>query len=233
MTATPEGIAFVHGGHHTGACWDAVLPLVDLPAVTVDLPGRGAHPADPATATLDDCVAAVLDDVELAGWERFALVGHSMGGLTITETAVRHPDRVTHLVHVAALVPAPGQTIEQLMVPGGEVTVVDGAVPVLPDELARALFGNDLSDEQWSAWSSHLVPELPALFRTPPSGQPAGIPTTYVGMARDQAVPPALAAAMAANAGPGTDVRTIDAGHSVMCSKPAELATLLNEVLAR
>lgn len=228
---TAEGIVFVHGGYHTGACWDQVLPLLDLPAVTVDLPGRGARPADPGSVTLDDCVAAVLDDVELAGWERFALVGHSMGGLTITETAFRHPDRVTHLVYVAAVVPAPGQTIEQVMVPGGEVTSVDGAVLPLPDELARALFGNDFDDEQWARWARDLVPEALGLFRTPLSGHPSGIPVTYVGMTQDQPVPPALAAQMAANAG-ATDVRSIDAGHSVMGSKPAELAAILNEVLA-
>lgn len=227
MTAA-EGIVLVHGGYHSGRCWDAVLPLLDLPAVTVDLPGRGARPADPGSVTLDGCVAAVLDDVELAGWERFALVGHSMGGLTITETAFRHPDRVTNLIYVGALVPAPGQTVEQLMVPGGEVTAVDGAVPVLPDELARALFGNDLTDEQWAAWSADLVPEALGLFRTPLSGHPTGIPATYVGMTDDQPVPPALAAQMAANA--GAEVRTIEAGHSVMASKPDELAAVINEV---
>ena len=227
-----EGIAFVHGGYHGGWCWDPLLPLLDLPAVTVDLPGRGARPADPGSVTLDDCVAAVLEDVELAGWETFALVGHSMGGLTITETAFRHPDRVTALVYVGALVPAPGQTIERLMVGDATIHAPGGVVPVLPDEVARPLFGNDLDDEQWASWSRDLVPEAYGLFTTPLSGHPSGIPTTYVSMTQDQPVPPALAREMAANAGPQTDLRTIDAGHSVMASKPGELAAILNEVLA-
>lgn len=182
--------------------------------------------------TLDDCVAAVLEDAELAGWERFALVGHSMGGLTITETAVRHPDRVAHLVYVAALVPAPGETIEGLMTGDAGVPHEGGAVPVLDAAVGKALFGNDVDDERWAWAQRQLVPEAHALFTATPSGPPpASIPRTYVSMTRDVPVPPELAARMAANAGPGTARRTIDAGHEVMLSDPEALAAVLREVL--
>lgn len=103
-----EGVVLVHGASHIAHCWDLMLPHLSLPAVAVDLPGRGGRPADFATVTLNDCVQAVIDSADQAGLQRFALVGHSLGGVTITETAWRHPDRVARLVYVGATVPAPG-----------------------------------------------------------------------------------------------------------------------------
>ena len=57
-----------------------VEPLLDLPVRAVDLPGRGSRPAELSEVGLDDCVAAVLDEADSAGFKRFALVGHSVGG---------------------------------------------------------------------------------------------------------------------------------------------------------
>src|SRR5438270_4453722 len=101
---------------HTSACWDPLLPHLKLPTITVDLPGRGPRAGrDLATIGLDECVAAVIEDADRAGFARFALVGHSLGGVTITETAFRHPDRVSCLVYVGALIPPPGSTAARVM----------------------------------------------------------------------------------------------------------------------
>jgi pimeloyl-ACP methyl ester carboxylesterase len=208
--------------------WDPLLPFLDLPVIAVDLPGRGSRPADLATVTLDDCVRAVLDDADAAGFDRFALVGHSLGGLTLTETGHRHPDRLTHLVYVGAIVPGPGESAGTIMA-GGDLD----AMPVLPEDTARALFGNDLDDEQWAEHFKGLVPDAPGIMNARVSGYPAGIPITYVSMTQDQPVPPDLAARMVANLGQPVDVRTIDAGHTVMVSKPNELAAIVNEVVHR
>jgi pimeloyl-ACP methyl ester carboxylesterase len=199
--------------------------------VAVDLPGRGRRPADLASVTLDDCVAAVLEDADTAGFERFTLVGHSMGGITITETAFRHPDRVAALVYVGALVPGPGQSAGTLMV-GDDMVTPDGAMPVMDESVTRPLFGNDLDDEQWAEHVRGIVPDATGIFNARLTGYPKGIPITYVGMTLDQPVPPALADQMAANLGDTVDRRSIDAGHSVMVSKPRELAAIVNEVAA-
>jgi pimeloyl-ACP methyl ester carboxylesterase len=226
-----DGIVLVHGGLHTAACWLPLLPHLDQTAVAVDLPGRGGRPADLATVTLDDCVAAVLEDADRAGFVRFTLVGHSMGGITITETAFRHPERVAALVYVGALVPGPGQSAGTLMT-GNDMVTPDGAMPVMDESLSRALFGNDLDDEQWAEHVKGIVPDATGIFNARLSGYPSGIPITYVGMTDDQPVPPTLADQMVANLGPGVDRRTIDAGHTVMVSQPAALAAIVNEVAA-
>src|SRR5205823_5329622 len=185
--------------------------------------GRGRRPAEVSKVTLDDCVAAVLEDADAAGFERACFVGHSMGGITLTELGFRHPGRVSHLVYVGAVVPGPGESNASIMV-GAPLD----AMPVLPEEQARALFGNDLTDEQWVEHYATLVPEAPGLFNTEVSGYPSGMPIAYVNMSDDAPVPPELAERMAANLGAGVVRHTIDAGHTVMVSQPRALAELIN-----
>lgn len=226
-----DGVVLVHGGMHGSWAWDPVIPLLDAPAVAVDLPGRGRRPVDLRGVTLDDCVIAVLEDADAAGLDRFVLVGHSLGGLTLTETGFRHPDRVAHLVYVGALIPGPGQSAGELMT-GADVEGEDGILPILPEEVAQALFGNDLDDDQWAEHWKGLVPDALGIMNGHLTGYPEGIPITYVSMLQDQPVPPALVEQMLPHLGDGLDLRTIDAGHTVMVSQPHALATILNEVVA-
>ena len=216
----------VHGGLNTSHCWDPVLGLLSGPVTTVDLPGRGRRPADLSTVTLADCVNAVIEDADTQGFSQFVLVGHSLGGVTITETAFQHPDRVAGLIYVGALVPAAGQSAAEIMT-GGPLD----AMPVLPEELARALFGTGLDDEAWAEHYAGLVADAPGIINAQLSGYPAAIPITYVSMTLDQPVPPAIAEQMVANLGPAAEHRVIaEAGHSIMVTHPAVLAEILNEI---
>jgi pimeloyl-ACP methyl ester carboxylesterase len=223
-----DGVVLVHGGTHTSSCWDYLLPLLDAPACAVDLPGRGSRPADLSTVTLADCVEAVIDEADAAAFTRFALVGHSLGGVTITETAYLHPGRVSQLVYVGALVPPPGSSASVLMT-GGRLE----AMTPMSEERAKTLFGNDLTEDQWTHHFKSIVPDAVGIMNAQLSGYPGGIPITYVNMSQDVPVPPALAEQMAGNLGPGVERRTIDAGHTVMVSEPEQLAAIINEVVAR
>jgi pimeloyl-ACP methyl ester carboxylesterase len=225
-----DGVVLVHGGLHCAAGWDPLLPHLAAPAVAVDLPGRGNRPADLASVTLADCVDAVIDAADDSGFERFVLVGHSLGGVTITETAHLHPERVAALVYVGALVPPPGASAAVLMT-GSDLP--PGAMPVMDEARAKALFGNDLSDEQWDEHWRTVVPDAAGIMNARLSGYPAATPITYVGMTDDVPVPPALVDQMVVNLGPGIDRRTIEAGHTVMLARPAELAAIIEEVVAR
>jgi pimeloyl-ACP methyl ester carboxylesterase len=218
-------LVLVHGGMHGAWCWDPTLPFLSGPVTTVDLPGRGRRPADVSQVMLADCVDAVIADADAQGFDQFVLVAHSLGGVTITETAVRHPDRIAALVYVGALVPGPGLSAAEVMT-GGSLD----AMPVLPEELARVLFGTGFDDAAWAEHYARLVPDAPGLMNATLSGYPEGIPLTYVSMSLDQPVPPPIAAQMAANLGPAARHRIIaDAGHTIMATHPEVLAAILNE----
>jgi pimeloyl-ACP methyl ester carboxylesterase len=157
------------------------------------------------------------------------LVGHSLGEVTITETAWHARARVAHLVYVGSLVPPPATSASIVM------TGVDlpPAVPVLLDEtLAKTLFGNDLTDQQWDGYWQESVPEAAGIMNARLSGYPVGVPITYISMSDDVAVPPALAEQMIGNLGADVGRRVLVAGHSVMASKPRELAAMINELSA-
>jgi pimeloyl-ACP methyl ester carboxylesterase len=223
-----DGVVLVHGGTCAADIWDEVLPLLEFPAIAVDLPGRGANPADLASVTLDDCVAAVIAAADAAGFARVALVGHSLGGVTITETAVRHPERVRSVVYLAALVPRVGTNAAQLVV-GADMP--DGVMTKMPEETSRPLFGNDLDEERWASVAARLVDDSNALMNALVRALPSQDHRVYIDCTRDVPVPPALVAAMVPALGPTVVRRTIDAGHMVMNSQPATLAAVLAEVV--
>ena len=79
------------------------LPGVDL--VALDLPGHGrsAHLPPGAEYSLAGTVHAVLDAADALGWDRFAVLGHSMGASIGCLVAAAAPDRVDRLVAIEAL----------------------------------------------------------------------------------------------------------------------------------
>ena len=99
------------------------LPLAghfpDLDLVMLDLPGHGlsAHLAAGADYNLLVTVNAILDVADALGWERFAVLGHSMGAGIGSILAASLPQRVTRLVAIealGALAEAPERTTTRL-----------------------------------------------------------------------------------------------------------------------
>lgn len=80
------------------------LPEHDL--VAVDLPGHGlSDPIPSATCQYLDYVACILELATAQGWDRFQLVGHSLGGALATLVAGMYPDRIQRLALIDAIGP--------------------------------------------------------------------------------------------------------------------------------
>ncbi len=247
-------VVLVHGGAHGAWCWEPLLPFLDGDALAVDLPPKsvrgGPRRLEPLpelrTLTVGDFAESVLRDIDTAGFERFVLVGHSMGGLTISEVARRVPDQVEHLVYVSCMVPPDGASaIEALpedlraMTRQAVEDARDGGdnpIGGLDEQTTRLMFCNDMDEEQTRFVLDQAGTEAAVILAEPVSrvGIPVELPKTFVKLLQDQSLPPdhqdVLIRNLRDSPGGEVDVVTIDAGHDVMISRPKELADVLNGI---
>jgi pimeloyl-ACP methyl ester carboxylesterase len=104
-TAGPR-IAFLHGLFGQGRNWNQIAKAVSGPdgadarCLLVDLPDHGRSPWS-QEFSLDAYADAVAATLRAAGdGERWAVVGHSLGGKVAMVLALRHPELVERLVVV-------------------------------------------------------------------------------------------------------------------------------------
>src|SRR5437763_10907148 len=94
-------VALVHAGVADSRMWEPQLRTFPEThqVVRVDLPGFGESPFERDVVSYRGAVREALD---LAGVERAALVGTSLGGRAVLELALESPERVSALVLVGA-----------------------------------------------------------------------------------------------------------------------------------
>ncbi|QAY70970.1 alpha/beta fold hydrolase [Xylanimonas protaetiae] len=160
------------------------------------------------------------------------LVGHSYGGVVITNAATGDPD-VEALVYVAAYAPAEGESVAAAnTLGGGHPTVTDHLVvrpyPGAPANDADAsidpawfpqLFAQDLPRKEARFLAASQRPGAFGALLSP-SGVPAWqtIPSWYVVADDDRIIPPEAQRVMAARA--GADTVHVRSSHVVMMSHP-------------
>jgi pimeloyl-ACP methyl ester carboxylesterase len=106
-------------------------------AVAPDLRGHGRsdHPTGPADYSFELMAADVVALADHLGWERFALVGHSMGGAVAQHVALDRPERLTALV-LASTFHGPVAGITMELVELGRWVVRESGMTGLADALA-------------------------------------------------------------------------------------------------
>ncbi len=102
-------IVFVHGAALDSTTWVLYTRYYarrGYNAYALDLPGHGRSQGQPL-ATVEDTADWLLKFLDAVGIESATLVGHSMGGLIILETAARKPGRVERLALLGVALPMP------------------------------------------------------------------------------------------------------------------------------
>jgi pimeloyl-ACP methyl ester carboxylesterase len=229
----------VHGAFAGGWCWETFAPLLEADGHTVDaldLPGHGNDPAPISEMTLENNARRVADHVEAAS-EPVVLVGHSMGGMSITQAAEVVPDRIAKLVYVAAFLPADGMTLPQLAamepnVDGVQANIVldeeHGTCTIAAHALREVVYG-ECSDEAFAFAAARREPEALAAVGAPvrlTDARAGSVPRIYIECTRDRSIGIEKQRVMQALR-PCEQVFTLDTDHSPYLSTPRELADCL------
>jgi pimeloyl-ACP methyl ester carboxylesterase len=228
----------VHGAWHGAWCWKRLIPALaerGRTAIAIDLPGCGDDTTPLREVTLDACADRLVDALGLLD-EPGILLGHSMGGVSISVAAERAPERIAKLVYLCAYIPRNGDSLMGLSGQGDPAEVVrdmvfsdDGLSVTPPRGAIKSGFYADCCDEDVAFAKARLRPQAiqPAAATINLSPARFGrVPKAYIECLQDNAIPIGQQRSMAETAQP-IEVHSMNTSHSPFFSAPEALADIL------
>ncbi|MDW5499276.1 alpha/beta hydrolase [Pseudomonas lundensis] len=122
-----RAVVMLQGWFGDHSVYQPMFPYLDTETFTyvfVDFRGYGKSRDIPGSYTTTEMVEDVIALMDKLGWQRFDVVGHSMGGKIAQIIAARSPDRVRSAVGVTP-VPASGLDAEPQVWPVFELSFTD------------------------------------------------------------------------------------------------------------
>lgn len=234
----------VHGSWHGAWCWHRVVPELEALGHRVlapDLPGHGDDATPVAQLSLKayaESIAAVIRGAT----EAVVLVGHSFGGIVISQAAELVPERISRLVYLSAFLPANGQSLSRLAAADAGNPVASSLRISADQQLASLdparvgeLLYPDCPESDVALARQRLRAEPLVPFITPvaiTAGRAGSIPRSYIECRDDVAIPLWFQRQMQAGM-PCDPVHALPTGHSPFFAAPGELARLLASAAPR
>jgi len=224
MTNLKPTVVLVHGGFVDGAGWEGVYSILRKDGYDVTI-------VQNPTLSLAGDVAATRQIIAQANGP-VVLVGHSYGGVVITEAG--NDPKVSKLVFIAAFAPDKGESVASLIknpAPGAPVP------PILPPQDGflfldkakfAASFAADVDPEKAAFMANSQVPWGVAALEGAVS-EPAWKkkPSWYLVATDDRMIPPPAQRFMSKRA--GAKVVESAGSHAIYVSRPADVASLIRQ----
>jgi pimeloyl-ACP methyl ester carboxylesterase len=238
---TLPGLVLVHGGAHAADCWDLTVAELrrqapELRILAVDLPGRGATPADLVTLTIADCVDSVVAAIEGAGLGNVVVAGHSLAGVIVPGVVAKlGAQRAREMILAAAFIPPRGSAVvDTLAGPLGPFSrwgVKRFRSGKMPAAAARFAFCNGMTREQRRFTLARICRESAGLVKEPVDRRelPDDVPRTWILTTRDRALSVRQQRDCITALGGVDTTICIDTCHDLMISEPKRLASILAE----
>ncbi|MCM3901438.1 MAG: alpha/beta hydrolase [Pyrinomonadaceae bacterium] len=216
-------VVLVHGGFVDGSGWEGVYKILKKDGYTVSV-------VQNPTISLADDVAATRRIVAAQNGP-VILVGHSYGGVVITEAG--NDPKVARLVYVAAFAPDSGESVSTLIKDPPSGAPVP---PILPPQDGylfldkakfHASFAADVDNERAAFMADSQVPwGVEALSGTISEPAWKTKPSWYLIATDDKMIPPA-AQRMSKRA--GSTVVEVAGSHAIYVSQPNAVAALIEK----
>jgi len=219
-----KNVVLVHGGFVDGSGWEGVYRILRKDGFTVTIVQNPTLSLAGDVAVTKRALAA-LDGPAI-------LVGHSYGGVVITEAG--NDSNVAGLVYVAAFAPDKGESVSSLIKnpPAGAPVP-----PILPPQdgflfLDRgkfaASFAADVNEDAAAFMADAQVPwGVEALDGAVTEPAWKSKPSWYLVATSDKMIPPDAQRAMSKRA--GSTVVEVKGSHAVYVSQPREVAHLIEQ----
>jgi pimeloyl-ACP methyl ester carboxylesterase len=238
----PRRVLALHGWFGSAEGWGDLPGLVDPERFTyafLDYRGYGSRRDVPGQYRIAEISADALALADELGWDRFSVVGHSMGGSAAQRVLADAPDRVERLVGISP-VPAGGVPLDEQ-----SWALFDGAAEKPENRYAiiDLTTGNRLS-RRWidgmvrasldASTVTAFGAYLPAWVRTDFAAEITGHPVPALAVVGEH--DPALGAetirATWLTHYPNARLEVLaNAGHYAMYETPVRLATVLEDFL--
>lgn len=218
--AKVKNVVLVHGAWADGSGWLRVHDLLLAKGYAVSIV------QNPLTSLAAD-VAAVQRVLARQNGPAL-LVGHSYGGVVITEAG--NAANVAGLVYVAAFVPDAGESVASMLEGGTPPPVQPSADGFLffDANIFPQAFAQDLSPAQGAFLAAAQIPPAVAAFEAKVS-QPAWKThdSWYVLSTEDRIIPPPAQRKMAGRA--NASIKEVRASHASYISQPEAVANAIDE----
>ncbi len=148
----PRRVLALHGWFGSARAWAPYTHVLDQDRYTyvfMDYRGYGGAKAMEGRYTIDEIASDAIAIADRLGWDRFSLLGHSMGGMAIQRVLVQAPQRVDKLVAVTP-VPAGG-------VPFDDATWQFFSSAAKDARVRRAILDNTTGNRLSSYWLDAMV----------------------------------------------------------------------------
>lgn len=219
-----RNVVLVHGGFVDGSGWEGVYNALKANGYDVSI-------VQNATKSLADDVATTRRAIALHDGP-VILVGHSYGGVVITEAG--NDPNVAGLVYIAAFAPDAGESVSSLIKdppPGAPVPPilppVDGYL-MLDKARFAASFAADVSTEKAAFMADSQVPwGVDALGGAVSAPAWKAKPSWYLVATEDRMIPPDAQRLMSKRA--GAAVVEVAGSHAIYVSKPQAVANLIEQ----
>jgi len=228
----------VHGAWVGGWSWEKVVPLLEAKGHNVqviDLPGHGTDKTPVNEVTLQaytDRVCQVLDGLE----DRVILVGHSMGGIVISQAAEARPDKIEKLVYLTAYLLENGETMmqaaqeDQESLAGKNIILSEGGSYITTvEESIKNVHFPDSTDEDVERVKEMIVPHPIEPLATPihiTEENYGSIPRVYIECTNDLVISPSAQKTMYTKV-PCEQVLSLESSHTPNYGSPNKLVELL------